>query len=624
MSIEQACIDFNASGTPVARHFDDVYFSNEGGLDETYYVFLKGNGLPARWQQHPHAHFVIAETGFGTGLNFLLSLQHFAAFRQQYIDAPLQHLYFLSCEKFPLTVQDLSQALSHFPTLEQEASALLAQYPIAMAGCHRLTFPNWNCTLDLWFGDVADSLPAWSGHTDGCVDAWYLDGFAPSKNPDMWQPALYDQMARLSRPYATVATFTAAGQVRRGLEAAGFAMKREKGFGRKREMLTGTVSRCALPSKASPCINEVAVIGAGIAAATLVDQLCRMGIRTRLYSAADNWADAASGNIQAGFYPQLHVEASPASLIQAASFMHARRYYLQLFHEGFSFEHDFCGVLQLGFNATQRERIDKLITSANWPHALAQGVSPLEASEIANVSLPYPALWLPLGGWLSPKSLIAALANRAQSTGLLTTEFSYRLNEWENAAHGVTCHFDNGVVRHHRHVIVAIGADAIDIPQLASLPLRVVRGQVEHISTQPSLAPLRTVICHKGYLTPGHQGLHALGSTYNKGERDTRTRLEDSLSNVEMHKSVLEQSEWLTRINHDGQARASVRLAFPDHLPAIGAYDDNGVSVLLGLGSRGFTTAPLMASLLLSELTHRPLPLHHNLSARLHVQRWRT
>ena len=621
MPIEQASIDFNASGTPVARHFDDVYFSNQGGLEEAQFVFLNGNKLPERWQMHAREQFVIAETGFGTGLNFLASLQQFAAFRQAYPHAPLKHLYFLSSEKYPLKAQDLIQALSPFVNLAASIQALIAQYPPPVAGCHRLFFPEWHCTLDLWFGDVAESLPAWACGNDGLVDAWYLDGFAPTKNPDMWQPSLYQHMARLSRHHATMATFTAAGHVRRGLNEAGFSMHRQKGFGRKREMLTGTLRHDrVLSSNALP--TDVAIVGAGIAAAALADQLCRLGVRTQVYCAANEWADGASGNIQAGVYPQLHVDGSPASQIQASSFLFARRYYALLSQQGFAFDHAFCGVLQLAFNDTQRVRMEKLASAGVWPESLVRQVTQEEACEIAGISLGYPALWLPKGGWVSPKSLIAALIARARQTGNLTYQFAHKLMSWESTDSGVSCHFSNGQHAHHQHLIIATGADAVDLAQLQGLPLRVVRGQVEHIAAQPALSPLRTVLCHKGYVTPSHNGKHALGSTYGKGERDTNVRATDSQANMNMHQSVLGNTAWFGSIVHDGEARASVRLALPDHLPAVGRLAGENVSVLLGLGSRGFTTAPLMANILISELCGQPSPLSTALLARLDVKRW--
>ena len=239
MKSRTAQVYFNDSGTPVADDFDDVYFSNDSGIDETHHVFIAGNDIPARWLAHTRRDFVIAETGFGTGLNCLVAMQAFAAFRAEHPEHPLKQLFILSTEKFPMARDDLARALTAFPVLEEAAKALLNNYPLSIQGCHRLHFDEFHTTLDLWIGDVHELLPQWHVPPRGMIDAWFLDGFAPGKNPDMWTEALFSQMARVSRQGATFGTFTAAGIVKRGLRDAGFVVEKRKGFGRKRDMLGG-------------------------------------------------------------------------------------------------------------------------------------------------------------------------------------------------------------------------------------------------------------------------------------------------------------------------------------------------------------------------------------------------
>ena len=270
--IKSAQIHYNEQGTPVSDLFDDVYFSNESGLEETRYVFLQQNGLPERWAQHQASFFHIIETGFGTGLNFLLAWQHFRLHRQQQSAALCQRLYFSSFEKYPLQLADLRQALQSWPALKELAEQLLAQYPLALPGCHRLQFEQGNVTLDLWLGDVHDSMPQLPVQNQ--ADAWFLDGFAPSKNPQMWQPELFQQMARLAKKGTTVATFTSAGLVRRGLQDAGFSVRKIKGYGRKREMTVGIINTqhdnlalanhaTAMPAPHQISPEPVTIIGGG-------------------------------------------------------------------------------------------------------------------------------------------------------------------------------------------------------------------------------------------------------------------------------------------------------------------------------------------------------------------------
>lgn len=216
-------------GMPYSTAFGDVYFSSDNGQLETEYVFLQGNDLQSRWQALDSSTFTIIETGFGTGLNFLCAASLWLQ------SAPADaHLIFISVEKYPLTQQELTLALQHWPALKPVAETLLSQYA-SLLNTGSISLFNNRIQLDVLFGDATTCLS--TIHTK--ADAWFLDGFAPSKNPEMWQDALFAQMARLSHAGSTFATFTSAGAVRRGLTAAGFTTSKRTGFGKKREMLHG-------------------------------------------------------------------------------------------------------------------------------------------------------------------------------------------------------------------------------------------------------------------------------------------------------------------------------------------------------------------------------------------------
>lgn len=249
--INPASLDWNEQGTPVSREFGDVYFSNESGLDETRHVFLQGNDIPQRFYHHPRSFFMVAETGFGTGLNFLTLWQSWRQFSQHSTNTTtLRNLHFISFEKHPLQLADIVAAHQSWPELAEYAILLQQQWPLPLAGCHRLQFDQGRITLDLWFGDVNQQLPKLDRSFKQSIDAWFLDGFAPSKNPDMWSEALFKQIVSFTRFQGTFATYTAAGFVRRGLQQAGFEVIRRKGFGPKREMLAGTLME-SVPSKHS-------------------------------------------------------------------------------------------------------------------------------------------------------------------------------------------------------------------------------------------------------------------------------------------------------------------------------------------------------------------------------------
>ena len=649
LTISTANIQFNEQGTPVATDFDDVYFSNQNGLAETRYVFLENNNFPHRLLDCQSPSFVIAETGFGTGLNFLATWQAYNQLKEQHPSVSLPTLYYISTEKYPLTRDALQQALTHWPELQHLSDALIKQYPPSLGGCHRLVFAQGNIILDLWLGDVHESLPQMSVTTTGHVNAWYLDGFAPSKNPQMWTQTLFDNMARLSAQDCTFATFTAAGIVKRGLALAGFTVEKRKGFGHKRDMLAGKFEGLTqlretetyfYRTSAHPVTDktEVAILGTGLAGANIAAALARRGISSVTYGKHE-LADGASGNPQGGFYPQLNAQASIASRIQALSFLFARQRYDSLLSDGFSFAHDWCGVLQLGFNDTVLSRHQKIASSGIWPDSIMEYIEADKATQIAGIDLPYPALYIPLGGWINPPQLVNALFDFAARHADSTVKSNHTLSSLHREQDSWCLTWQDGSETQANVVIIATGADTASVRQCQDLPFSATRGQVEAVPTQSPLSSLKTVLCHKGYLTPEFDGQHALGSTYVKNDNTTTYRDEEEQQNLATHQQALAKLNWVEHLDTKKTGRASTRCSVPDHQPVCGAVpnfkaqlsqfeslykalpsasypiaeDEENLFVLSALGSRGLTTAPLMAELLVSQLTGAPLPLEQDL-----------
>lgn len=640
MILQNAKLSFKTSGTPVAETFDDVYFSDGQGIAETEYVFIQQNQLPERWLNWSERHFHIMETGFGTGLNFLVLAHYFHTFRQQYPQHDLQHLHFSSCEKFPIELGDLRKIYALLPDQYQHLAAqIIAQYPLSIRGTHRLSLAN--ITLDLHFGDVHDILPDLHTEKTGRFDCWFLDGFAPSKNPEMWQASLFKQMQRLSRPAATFATFTAAGFVKRGLQHAGFTVHKVAGFGHKRDMLCGVVSQVPIQRGQRPYYNrdqashlsEINLVGGGIASACLAQKLCQRGYQVNLYCQDHELAQEASGNWSAGFYPQLNAEASINAQIQLSSFLYARRYYDRLVAQGMTFDHAWHGVLQLGFNATVCARQKQLSDNACYPPAVIHAIDAQQASQLAGIDIQLPALHIPLGGWLNPSSLVQGLIQQANQTGRLQVHLNRLINLADCSTEQVW--------------IFCMGHHSPALQTLAPLPYRLVRGQVELIASQGELSNLRTVLCHKGYFTPAYEGQHALGSTYVKNDMSSAVNETETAQNISTHRQALQGHSWLDELSVTN-SRASVRCSTPDHLPLVGALPNiaqqqNDLAdlykalpvkhypvganhpnkfILTGLGSRGFTTAPLMAELLISQIEGRALPLDATLANALNPNRF--
>src|SRR5258708_387538 len=228
--ISESPLSWSDDGQPRSRRYDDVYFSAQDGLAEARAVFLQGCGLPQAWDGRDR--FVVGELGFGTGLNVLALIDLWARSRP-----PQARLHIFSIEAHPIAADDARRALGHWPELADLAARLTARWPGRARGVHRVEFADLGVILDVMVAEVAEALEAWSGR----ADAWFLDGFAPARNPAMWREEVLALVAARSAPGATAAAFTVAGQVRRGLAAAGFEVARAPGFGRKRERLTAVL-----------------------------------------------------------------------------------------------------------------------------------------------------------------------------------------------------------------------------------------------------------------------------------------------------------------------------------------------------------------------------------------------
>ncbi|MDC4167550.1 bifunctional tRNA (5-methylaminomethyl-2-thiouridine)(34)-methyltransferase MnmD/FAD-dependent 5-carboxymethylaminomethyl-2-thiouridine(34) oxidoreductase MnmC [Photobacterium damselae] len=687
--IENAVLDWNELGTPVSNDFDDVYFSNANGLEETRYVFLQQNGLPDRWNDFSRRRFVVAETGFGTGLNFLALWQQFKAFRAENPDATVKELHFISFEKFPVTLDDLKKAHLSWPELSDLAQQLHAHYPPAVADCHRIILEDGLITLDLWFGDIQDCMPqVWTGD-EGIVDAWFLDGFAPSKNLAMWNLDVYKGMRNLARSGCTLATFTAAGFVRRELIEAGFEMNKAKGFGHKREMLTGTIGERTAPSNTKPwyhisaraendtsqALNDIAIIGGGVASAATALSLVRRGQTVTLYCKDEKPAQGASGNKQGAVYPLLNGNHNALSRFFAPAFVFARQFVEQAAQNS-QFDHDWCGVVQLAFGEDtslldassqvssdeskerqekradmrnkQRIKLDKML-AGGFPNELICALDYQQTREITGVETGFDGVNYPLGGWLCPKELTRALIEQAQATGLLTLHTQSEVCKLQQESdQRWQLQFTDGQSTQHACVVIANGHRFTDFEQTAKIPAYSVRGQVSHIPTNEQLGKLKTVLCYDGYLTPEnpHSHTHCIGASYDRNSVDLAFSEQNQHDNRQRLIDCLPQAEWAKSVDvSDNQARVGVRCATRDHLPFMGnvcRYDElltqyenlketqasadkvpvyNNLFALIGLGSRGLSSAPLVGEMMASQICGDPLPMPLSVLEALHPGR---
>ena len=660
-TIQHAKIHFNQENTPVSDKFDDVYFSNQDGLAETHYVFLEGNQLWERWVNYQEAYFVIAETGFGTGLNFFAVTSLFREFRQKYPDSPLKHLYFISFEKYPLPLDTLQQAHLAYPQFSHLAQHLQQHWLNPIQGCYRFHFDE--TTLDLWFGDIAENLPQLGDYMNGKIDAWFLDGFAPSKNPDMWNEQLYQQMFRFTKPQGTFATFTAASAVRKGLENAGFDITKRKGFGKKRECLSGQKTQEKPTALSAPWFHsqpanlnkqDIAIIGGGIASLCTAISLVKRGAKITIYCEDEQTALNASGNKQGAFYPQLSDDNERNIRFYIHAFAYGHQFLQWAIQHKIEFEHEFCGVALCAYNEKAESKLDK-IAKLNLPSDLYQSLSQTELSEKVGLPLPFWGSFIPQGAWLAPRQLVqhAFAFLEKQGVQIKTSQKVTALSQTENGWQITTA---ENKTFNHEVVVLANGHKLTDFEQTQKLPLYPVRGQVSQIPTSENLLKLKTVLCYDGYLTPVDQAKtsHCIGASH---VRDNATR-EFSLTEQQENQQKIQQNipeEWTKEVDTSGNlARIGVRCSVRDLTPMMAvvphfsaqqtqyqnlfnlcrrkqpieqAANYPNLYLIGALGSRGLTSAPFLGETLASLIYGEPLPMsedliHNLMPNRSWVRRW--
>lgn len=559
-----AKIDFNRKSAPEAIDFEDIYFSVDGGAEETRTIFHQACGLPHRWADREY--FTIGELGFGTGLNFLETLKLWQSHSQA-----RQRLHYISLEKFPLDKTQLFEALKFWDGDLSLKMMLVKNWPGRIRGFHTLHFDNLQLTLI--HDDALDGLSQISGE----IDAWFLDGFSPSKNPDMWSPEVMSQLARLSSPGALVGTFTVARKVRDGLENAGFQAEKKPGFGRKRDRLEARFpgNMC---STVSSEIKPV-IIGAGIAGACLARSFIRRGIRPIVIDPADN--SAASGNPSAIVKPRLDLQDRPESRFFLTSYLYAIQRYqdLQCVIEN-TVVHKCPGEKELS-------RYERLLAQSVLPHDHFQ--------KHGNEDFIFPQ---------------AVIIDPAMAR--------HRSLEGADRIVGSASHYCDGkvlgengdILAEGSHVFWACGYGIRALDQHSDLNLRYSRGQLSWIK-----GALQMTTTYGGYAIP--LGANTLvGATHKR--LDDRSpfdpRSEDDLENFDKFESAF----GVAPIPADTASRSSVRVTTPSTLPMIfGGGQSWG---LTGLGSRGFVFAPLLAEALIARVCGEVLPISEKVWTRFRVR----
>ena len=638
-----AQIDWDEHGRPHSRQYDDIYFSKDQSLEETRHVFIEQNQLRQRLSGlAADACMVIGETGFGTGLNFFCAWQLF-----EELAPATARLHFVSVEKYPLSREDLHRALQLWPELASFTSQLLEQYVAVHPGFQQFSLAQGRVTLTLMIGDVLERLP----QLDARIDAWFLDGFAPAKNPDMWTPELFAQIARLSGPGTTLGTFTSTGWVRRSLMAAGFVMRRVPGIGKKWEVMGGQFqgepSERAAPWYARPPAlqgaREALVIGAGLAGCATAQSLAARGWQVKVLERHDAAAQEASGNPQGVLYLKLSAHGTTLSQMILAGFGYTRRW-LERLQRGQAW--DACGVLQLAFDDQEATRQARL--AAAFDSSLLQALERPEAESIAGVALPSGGLFYPEGGWVHPPALCQAQLQHP-AIELLTHHEVIRLRKVEG---GWEAWDGERLLASAPHVVLAAAAEIRSFEPCANLPLKRIRGQITRLPATVASRALATVVCAEGYVAPPRGDEHTVGASFDFQNVDLTPTAAEHQGNLGLLQEI--SSDLAVRLGAAGldpallEGRAAFRCTSPDYLPIVGPVSDpaafaqayaalskdarqvpdiacpwlDGLYVNSGHGSRGLITAPLSGELLAAWITGEPLPLPRPVAEACHPNRF--
>jgi tRNA 5-methylaminomethyl-2-thiouridine biosynthesis bifunctional protein len=571
-------------GVPRSARFDDIYFSTADGLAESRSVFLQGCGLPEAWAGCDR--FVVGELGFGSGLNILALLELWRRTRE-----PGARLNVFSIEALPIAMEDARRALAAWPELADLTEMLTARWPRPSAGFHRIDLPEVGAVIDLAVMDAAAALEAWTGS----ADAWFLDGFSPARNPDMWSERVLAGLARRSALGARAATFTVAGAVRRGLAAQGFAVEKHPGFGRKSERLEARLSGETPPSP--PAGRTVAIVGAGIAGAALMRAFYALGLAPTVFDPAGP-AGGASGNSAALVMPRLDAGGGAVAALYAQAMARASDLYgaqpAALIAEG---------ALQLEAGPKDASRFDRIAASPLFAPGSVERLDPAAAAARLGEATAVGALALSEALVVDPQMIVAAWLEAADVRYAAVAALAPIDGGWSL--------MDEQGRELARADIVCLAAGAAAASLASDLPLRAVRGQVS-MARNDSPPP---AAIWGGYLIPTRGGL-LFGATHDRDDTDVEVRAVDHARNLaQLAEARPALATDLAQTNLTG--RAGLRAVTPDFLPLAGAVEGAapGLYVLSGLGSRGFCAAPLLAEHVAALATEAPSPLPADLAA---------
>ncbi|WP_169778903.1 bifunctional tRNA (5-methylaminomethyl-2-thiouridine)(34)-methyltransferase MnmD/FAD-dependent 5-carboxymethylaminomethyl-2-thiouridine(34) oxidoreductase MnmC [Campylobacter curvus] len=612
--MKKAAISFKGK-TAFNAQFDDIYFNTDKPWCESEYVFAKG--LDEIW--HEQDRFIVAETGFGAGLNFLTLCKKFQNSGKR--------LHFVSIEANPIAKHDLAEIYENLGKFKTLAKKLARLYPPLVRGIHRIEFSEF-ITLDLCFGDVLEILP----ELDFKADVWFMDGFAPSKNEAMWSEAVFKHIACLTRLGGMVRTYSCAKIVRERLVRAGFWLELRKGYGKKRQMSHAVLKQSCEISKdpwfarCETALNlarapRALIIGAGIAGLATAVELRKNGFDVTLAEAKDAVATNGSGNYCGVLMPLITKPDVNLGRMHLNAFLQAVRFYRSAMSERYI---KFSGCIDYAYDELLAKRFE------SWRDENAD-----EIFKFDKAAKPYPAMFIKGGAYVRPRKMCEKIAKD------LNVLFAHEYLSHKHLKNGqISVKFKNAKSLKTDVLVFATGSKSAEIFKEKEILLSSVRGQVTHIEP---LVDTHMPFSAFGYVCPSIGGVQVIGATYARNEFCDEARDEDDAENLSKVSEFLDSKK--ARIIG---SKVGYRSYSSDRFPVIGAlYDEEfykqsykdlfwskhkdtnptavyepNVFVNIAHGSRGLCTAILGAKLIGDLVIGRPLCIEKSLFNDLHAARF--
>ena len=625
---------FASAGVPYSERYADVYHAVQGAVEQAQYVFLAGNGLPERWRGRER--FTVCETGFGLGYNFLALWQAWRADPQR-----SRRLHMVSIEAHPFSREHMGELLAGRldGELRELANMLVAKWPPLLPGLHRIDLDDGAVTLTLGFGYALDLVPQLTAH----VDAYFLDGFSPARNPEMWSPPLMKALARLAAPGATASTWSSAGEVRRGLAEAGFAVKKIKGFGYKRVMTVAQYEPHFQPRHAPPPVPEFAerhavVVGAGIAGANVAYALALRGWRVTVLDARPAGPGISEqtkevpviGHVAAAMTPLIARDDNARARLTRAGALRAQARWAPWMDGGIVSR---CGTLQLARTATKLADLHTAVAELGFPAAWVRGVDVDEASELAGTRVARGGVFFADGLRVQPQRLVQALLDHpgitivaARVERLVSLKASTPSGQvWQavDEQGSVLAQAEAVVIANATDApgLLSRSADAFDTPVTATsapkfFEQQAVAGQISALPVDEALwgSPPACIVAGEGYVLPPVGNLCVTGSTYVYDVSAAVPTREGNAANLQRAAQLLPSLEPAGGDPARVGAWSGWRAVVPGRLPVVGALPaTTGLWLACGYASRGLTWSALAGDILAANLEGEPLMLEREL-----------